>query len=136
MKARSMVTWVLLLIACATVAVQAQSAPPAGARFDTLTCSPAPCVLPPAQASEGGNGVVNAPIAANPLNPRQIVLGSTDFNCPAETRVAVQVSNNGGSDWSHICMTPLRTQQGIEYAGGQPMLGYDHNGVAYIAAGY
>jgi len=33
-------------------------------------------------------------------------------------------------------MAPLMTPQGEEFAGGPPMLGFDHDGVAYIATGY
>ena len=103
---------------------------------DVMSCSPAPCVVAPKQASEGGNGVVNAPIAANPLHPKQLLLGSTDNNCGNFVRVAFHSSTDGGSKWTRYCMAPLITPQGEEFAGGQPMLGYDHNGVAYIAAGY
>jgi len=107
-----------------------------GSRADVLSCSPVPCVVPPTQASAGGNGVVNAPIAANPLHPKQLLLGSTDNNCGNFVRVAFHSSTDGGSKWTRYCMAPLITPQGEEFAGGQPMLGYDHNGVAYIAAGY
>jgi len=107
-----------------------------GSRANILSCSLAPCVVPPMQASEGGVEVANAPIAVNPLNPKQLLVGSQDYNCPAPTQVAFHVSSDGGSKWNRYCMAPLITPQGEEFAGGQPLLGYNHNGVAYIAAGY
>ncbi|HTA25886.1 MAG TPA: hypothetical protein VK763_20310, partial [Terriglobales bacterium] len=47
----------------------------------STSCSPAPCVLPPTQASEGGAEVSDAPIVADPLNPLNLLLGSFDANC-------------------------------------------------------
>jgi hypothetical protein len=101
---------------------------------DVLGCSPSPCVLNPTQASEGGNGVVNAPIAADPNNPRHLLLGSWDANCSSP--VGFHLSKDGGTSWDHVCMTLLQTPLGKLYPGGQPMVGYDRNGVAYIAAEY
>ena len=106
------------------------------ANLDLLSCSPAPCTFLPVRASDSGKGVVNAPIAANPLNSKQLLLGSSDGNCIYPIEVAFHISTDGGSKWSHYCMAPLMTPQGEEFAGGQPMLGFDRNGIAYIAAGF
>jgi hypothetical protein len=96
-----------------------------------VKCSPAPCVLPPTQASEGGYEVADAPIVADPLNPTRLLLGSDDFNC--QFGVGFFSSPDAGSSWNRTCL-----MQGIGlYAPSDfPMVGYDHNGVAYIAALY
>ena len=41
-------------------------------------CSPAPCVLPPTQASEGGSTVTDTPVVSIPRIPKQLLLGSVD----------------------------------------------------------
>ena len=99
-------------------------------------CSPAPCVLPPTQASEGGAEVTDTPISANPLNSRRLVLGSHDFNCPQQRYSGFHVSNDGGATWSVFCM-PDFDYLGAGFAPlGQPMVGHDLNGTSYIASPY
>jgi hypothetical protein len=93
-------------------------------------------VLPPTQASEGGAEVTNSPIAADPLNPTHLLLGSTDFNCPPPSISGFHISSDGGSTWSHTCMPVIVTPQRVFWPGGQPMVSYDLNGVAYIAGEY
>ena len=101
---------------------------------NVLSCSPAPCVLPPTQASEGGAEAADAPVAADPLNPQHLLVGSSDSNCPYPA--GFHLSANGGGSWKHVCMNTF-FYQGYELSPvGQPMLGYDRNGVAYIAALY
>ena len=103
------------------------------ARAEPVTCSPAPCVLEPTQASEGGFQVADAPIAADPLNPLHLLLGSVDGNCPGESGSGFHISSDGGSTWSRTCMPYIDTREHVYIPGGQPMVGYDLNGVAYIA---
>src|SRR5580698_9493693 len=55
---------------------------PAPLDSGAIVCSPTPCVFPPTQASEGGALVNTSPIAVNPLNSKQLLVGSNDFNCP------------------------------------------------------
>ncbi len=64
-----------------------------------LTCSPTPCVLPPTQASEGGSTVTDTPIVTNPLNPKQLLLGSVDYNCADPSSLGFHLSRDGGSTW-------------------------------------
>jgi hypothetical protein len=104
--------------------------------FGATACSPAPCVLPPTQASEGGALVNTSPIAVNPLDPKQLLVGSNDFNCPGEGTAGFHLSADGGSTWSLTCMTGIITQDHVYDPGGGPAVGYDRNGVAYIVSSY
>jgi len=102
-----------------------------------LTCSPAPCVLPPIQASEGGGEVTDTPIVADPLNRQHLLLGSVDANCPQPSTSGFHISADGGSTWSRHCMPVLLNFKGrVYYPGGQPMVAYDLGGTAYIADTY
>jgi len=116
----------LVLLCCLT----------SGAAGAQVNCSPAPCVLPPTQASEGGALVNTSPIVANPLNPERLLLGSNDWNCPAPSTAGFHLSNDGGSTWSVTCMPVVRTKNYVFWPDGDPMVGYDRNGVAYIATSY
>ena len=109
----------------------AQSSPNVQNGADLISCSPAPCVLPPMQASEGGFEVADAPIAADPLNPTHLLLGSMDFNC--EFGLGFFASPDGGSTWNRTCLTQ---GIGLNQPSGEPMVGYDRKGIAYIAAVY
>jgi len=122
----------LALASCMTTGgAQAQSTPNVPGGRDPITCSPAPCVLPPTQASEGGAEVADAPIVADPLNPAHLLLGSDDANC--QWGVGFFTTSNDGSDWNRSCAT-----QGIgpNVPNDNPMVGYDRKGVAYVAAVY
>jgi hypothetical protein len=122
----------LVVLACCftTGAAQAQTAPTVADRGPS-TCSPAPCVLPPTQASEGGSEVADAPIVADPLNPTHLLLGSDDANCQYD--FGFFVSSDGGVSWNRYCPSqPV----GPYFPGDTPMVGYDRNGVAYIAGTY
>ena len=95
-----------------------------------LRCSPAPCVLPPARASEGGDLVNSPSIVADPLHPASLLMGSTDFNC--QYAVAV-FSSKDGSTWDRTCLTqPIGTYQ----PGGTPLVAFNSRGTAYTASGY
>jgi hypothetical protein len=95
-----------------------------------LNCTPAPCVLPDVQAS-GGNGkskpVNDTAIAADPADGLHILPGATDYNCKT-TLAGFYPSSNGGSTWKHTCMNFLFEAGGA----GDPSVGYDLNGNAYI----
>jgi len=110
----------------------------AGRNPGHISCSPAPCVLPPTEGSEsGGNEVTDAPIAADPLNPLNLLLGSVDANCPPPGISGFHVSTDGGTTWSRYCMPIIDDYHGLTYVpGGEPMVGYDRNGTAYIASAY
>ena len=104
---------------------------------DGLNCSPAPCVLPPTQASEGEGTVTDTPIVANPLNRDDLLLGSVDYNCGQESDVGFHLSRDGGSTWERVeCMAAITTKQNNYLALDEPSVGYDRNGTAYIAGIY
>jgi len=101
--------------------------------FKSVICSPAPCVLPPTQVSDESNQVTDAPIAADPLNPKHLVVGSYDLNC---RYAGFHSSLDGGLTWDLHCMPAINEPQGEYVPGGQPMVGYDSDGVAYIGDEY
>ena len=88
MRHRTRLLWmcilVSLLICLAANSVPAQTEPlPTLPSEDILSCSPAPCVLPPTQGSAGGYSVVDAAIASNPLNRNELLLGGDDSKLSA-----------------------------------------------------
>jgi hypothetical protein len=105
-------------------------------RPEPISCSPAPCVLPPTLASEGTGANIYAPVAANLKNPRQVIVGSDDGNCGQFTQVGFHVSSDAGSSWSTTCLTAFsefgRGWDPFDY----PLAGYDLKGSAYIAGYY
>jgi hypothetical protein len=101
-----------------------------------FNCSPAPCVLPPTQASEGGSIVTDAPIVTNPLNPKQLLLGSVDGNCPPPSALGFHLSSDGGSTWTRTCMPSIITKLRVYWPSDEPSVGYDRKGAAYIAGLY
>jgi hypothetical protein len=96
-----------------------------------VVCSPAPCVLPPTQASDGGSLVNTSPIVADPLDPGHVLLGAYDYNCASG--LGLFTSAEGGSSWNQMCATQ---DIGPYSPTGPPLVGYDRNGVAYIAGVY
>src|SRR5580704_1948740 len=100
-------------------------------------CSPAPCVLPPTQASEGGGTVTDTPIVSNPLNTKQLLLGSVDFNCLGQSSLGFHLSRDGGSTWQRVLCMPTITIEGrIWDPDDEPSVGYDRKGMAYVAGLY
>jgi len=97
-----------------------------------FNCSPAPCVLPPTQASEGGGIVTDSPIVTNPLNATQLLLGSVDANCYG---LGFHLSSDGGSTWKVTCMASIY-KGGVWSPSDEPQVGYDRKGAAYIAGLY
>lgn len=124
----------LVVFAEFLVPAQGQDINMGGTRQGLFSCSPSPCVLPPTEASPGG---FDAPIAADPVNPQNLIVGSDYTKCPYPTNSAFNLTFDGGSNWSDLfCMEPL-FYKGNEYgAGGGPILGYDMNGVLYIGGFY
>lgn len=114
----------------------AQSVEVPGSANSNLTCSPVPCVLPPIQASEGGSAVTDTPIVTNPLNAKDLVLGSVDFNCPEPSSLGFHLSRNGGSTWKRVECMPVITEGRVYWPGGGPSVGYDRKGNAFIGGGY
>jgi len=102
-----------------------------------LACHPTPCVLPPIQASEGGSTVTDSPIVTNPLNPKELLLGSVDYNCGYESNVGFHLSTDGASTWARVECMPEFTVKGHEHlALDEPSVGHDRKGNAYIAGLY
>jgi hypothetical protein len=128
---------ILTVLILAAVLAEGQSGGAANASAQPASrpasCSPAPCVLPPTLASEGGNQVAVAPLAADPLNAQHLLVGSYDLNC---VYAGFHFSSDGGSTWNLHCMPTINDPQGEYVPGGQPMVGYDANGIAYIGDEY
>jgi len=105
---------------------------------DVITCSPAPCILPPTQASEGGYAVNTVSLAVDSLNPQYLALGANDFNCLQNAGfMAVYSSTDGGSTWQGpFCLPQIRRGNKIFIPDIDPVVSYDRNGVAYVAASY
>ena len=139
MKAGSRVLLIVLILSAGHFLdrrAHGQSAETPGSVNPDLTCSPTPCVLPPTQASEGGSIVTDAPIVSNPLNPRQLLLGSFDANCPNPSALGFHLSSDGGSTWNRTCMPSIITKLRVYWPDFDPLVGYDRNGAAYIAGDY
>jgi hypothetical protein len=136
---------VTFLFACILTLAAAGQSPVSGGRASigspasyklSLTCSPAPCVLPPTLASEGGDYNIDAPVQASPASPNRLIVGSTDGNCGEFTQLGFHVSDDGGSTWSTTCMAYLNEFGKKWEPGGDPLVGYDLKGTAYIAGYY
>jgi hypothetical protein len=115
---------------------RSQSADAMGLASPNFACSPAPCVLPPTQASEGGNPVTDTPIVTDPLNSNQLLLGSVDYNCQGSS-LGFHLSRDGGSTWERVvCMTEIVKGSNIYLPSDEPSVGYDRQGNAYVAGIY
>ena len=119
-------------------AAPGQSTQPERWKKPALSCSPAPCVLPPTQASEGGGTVTNPAIVSDPANLKHLLLGSVDYNCSQQTsNVGFHLSIDDGSSWERVeCMPSLTIKGKIWDAIFEPSLGYDSKGTAYIGGLY
>jgi hypothetical protein len=92
-----------------------------------LTCTPAPCALPNIQISQGRAPVNETPVAVNPANRSEMIVGSMDFNC-ASSLQSSWISADGGKTWSGRC---ARLAKGAVGGAGNPIVGYDLNGTAW-----
>jgi uncharacterized repeat protein (TIGR03803 family) len=109
----------------------------APAKTAGFNCSPAPCVLPPTQASEGGSIVTDPVIVPNPLNAKELLLGSYDGNCPGPSALGFHLSRDGGSTWRRVtCMPIISKDRRVYWPTFEPSVGYDRKGTAYIAGEY
>jgi hypothetical protein len=107
-----------------------------GVKSGNFHCSPAPCVLPPTQASEGGGTVTDSLIVTNPLNQKELLLGSFDGNCDPSA-LGFHLSRDGGSTWNRVlCMPFIHTKNFVYEPSFEPSVGYDRNGIAYVAGFY
>ncbi|HTA23578.1 MAG TPA: hypothetical protein VK763_08605 [Terriglobales bacterium] len=135
MKAVYRVIGIAAVLASATAIAAGQTSSPArdSGAPGSLSCSPAPCILPPMLSSEGTSANIFAPVAANPKNPTQLIVGSQDGNCGHFTQIGFHVSSDAGSTWSTTCLTYFnefgRTWEPLSL----PLVGYDLMGTAYIA---
>ena len=90
------------------------------------TCSPTPCVLPNVNVFPSSSPVNEVPMAVNHKNTKQLLTGSNDYSCG--TVLGFDTSNDGGATWGHTC---FNTISGV--GDGDPGVGYDLNGKAYIS---
>ena len=113
-------------IAAGRVHLPAARITPVGA-VPAETCTPAPCVLPNVDASEGGSNPVNEdPIAANPNNSSQWITGGNDYNCT--TIQGFFATSDNGSTFTRTCLKALTNKIGV----GDPTVGYDLTNNVYI----
>ena len=82
--------------------------------------------------------MTDSSIVSSPRNTKQLLLGSFDANCGQYlSSVGFHLSHDGGSAWKLVnCMPEITVKQRVYQAGSEPLVGYDRNGVAYIAGGY
>src|ERR1700722_2390896 len=110
---------------------KAQSA----AKSAKFYCSPAPCVLPPTLASEGSGFVTDSHIVTNPTNQKELLLSSFDGNCTQP--LGFHLSRDRGSTWQRVlCMSSIISKQRVYQPSNEPAVGYDRNGIAYVAGLY
>lgn len=79
----------------------------------TLTCSPAPCVLPNVQVSQSSY-ILPYSLSLDPADGQHLITGEADLTCSA-----VYVSNDGGASWTNHCSK----------AGNWPALAFGSNGI-------
>jgi len=132
-KQRVLIVW-LVVTATALVAHGQMASAPNHFRKDALTCSPAPCILPPTQVTAPGYFVANASVVADPVNSKNLLFGSLGGQCGS---TGFYFSSDGGSTWSLTnCMGNIITNNGVYYPAGESMVAYDLHGNAYSAGAY
>jgi len=132
---RALIVW-LVVTATAVLAHGQMASAPNHFRKDALTCSPAPCVLPPTQVTAPGYFVANASVVADPVNSKNLLYGSQGGKCGS---MGFYFSSDGGSTWSLTnCMANIITNKGrgVYYPAGESMVAYDLHGDAYSAEAY
>jgi len=81
--------------------------------------------------------VTDTPIVTNPLNPKQLLLGSVDYNCADPSSLGFHLSRDGGSTWKRVeCMPVIRNGGGVYWPTFDPHVGYDRKGTGYIVGYY
>ena len=106
-------------------ALNAQKRPGAGLTSpQSLSCSPAPCVLPNLRLPGRNLGGAVSSIVANPINSRQMLVGSEDGSC--SSFIGYYSTSDAGATWSHSCFLLF---DGL--GGTNP--GYDLNNIVYGA---
>jgi len=93
-----------------------------------VSCSPAPCVLPNVNIFPSTAPQNETPVVVNLKNHRQLLAGANDSNCA--NLQGFYNSSDGGTTWSHFCMANIAS---IGLGAGDPAVGYDLKGSAYIA---
>jgi hypothetical protein len=94
-----------------------------GNSSNTLTCSPAPCVLPNVQVDNLQWGSEPRALVMNPNNPGEMVLAAEDGNCGSSQ--GFFSTTDGGSTWAgHGCTSSNN-------AVGEPIVGYDLNNTVF-----
>jgi hypothetical protein len=81
--------------------------------------------------------VTDSPIATNPLNAKDLLLGSVDFNCPRGLSLGFHLSRDGGSTWPRVtCVPGIIIMRRLYQPVDEPSVGYDRKGTAYVAGAY
>ena len=114
----------LTLTAIASLAwPQGMATVEAGKSPNTLTCSPAPCVLPNVQVDTLTYGSEPRALVLNPNNPNEMVLAAEDGNCGSSQ--GFFSTTDGGSTWTgHGCTSSINPL-------GEPIVGYDLNNTVF-----
>jgi hypothetical protein len=124
---------IIFLVPAGCLVAHGQSGP-ASLGHGVITCSPAPCVLPPTQVTDTGYFVANASVVADPVNSKNLLFGSLGGKCGS---MGFYFSSDGGSTWSLTnCMGNIITNNGVYYPAGESMVAYDLHGNAYSAGAY
>ena len=97
----------VLLIFCLMIV------PALHAQAPSLTCSPAPCVLPNVQVSQS-SFILPYSLSLDPADSQHLATGESDLTC-----TTVYVSNDGGATWTNHCSN----------AGGWPAFAFGPNGI-------
>jgi hypothetical protein len=72
--------------------------------------------------------VNETPIVVNPANPQQLLAGANDYNCLNLS--GFYTSSDGGTSWTRTCVN----NPPFVHTEGDPGVGYDLNGNAYISS--
>ena len=76
-------------------------------------------------------------IVTNPVNQKELLLGSFDANCPPPSALGFHLSRDGGSSWTRVeCMPTIIKKNSVWWPTFEPMVGFDRKGNAYIAGSY
>jgi hypothetical protein len=72
----------------------------------------------------------------NPVNQKELLLGSFDGNC-YPSALGFHLTRNGGSGWNRVLCMPFIDAKNFAYVPSfEPAVGYDRNGAAYAAGFY